>query len=67
MHGWAFSFSFINFVRGACLYNERETMPMMFGLVALPFIMLTTLCRVHILSLIISFVELKWTILLLAG
>lgn len=67
MHGWAFAFSFINFVRGACLYNERQTMTMMFGLVALPFTILTTLCRVHVLALIIAFVEPEWTTILLVG
>lgn len=67
IHGWAFAFSFINFVRGASLYNERQTMTLMFGLVALPFTMLSTLCRVHILALIVAFVEPEWTAILLVG
>jgi len=40
---------------------------MMFGLVALPFTLLTTMCRVHILALNIAFLEPEWTTILLAG
>lgn len=67
LHAWAFILSVLNFVRGACLYNERQTMTMMFGLVALPFTLLTTMCRVHILALNIAFLEPEWTTILLAG
>ena len=67
LHAWAFILSFLNFVRGACLYNERQTMTLMFGLVALPFTLLTTMCRVHILALNIAFLEPEWTTILLAG
>ena len=67
LHAWAFILSVLNFVRGACLYNERQTMTLMFGLVALPFTLLTTMCRVHILALNIAFLEPEWTTILLAG
>ena len=45
MHGLAFILSFINFVRGTCLFNERETQTLLFGIVALPMTIVTALCR----------------------
>lgn len=67
MHAPAFILSFISFVRAACLFNERETMTMLFGIVALPMTMLTTLCRVLILAIVIAFIEPEWTTILFIG
>ena len=67
MHGLAFLLSLINFIRGACLYNERETMTLLFGMIALPMTLLTSLCRIILLAIVISFVEPEWTTILLAG
>ena len=67
MHGLAFILSFINFVRGACLFNERETMTLLFGIVALPMTVVTALCRIMLLAVVIAFVEPEWTTILLIG
>ena len=67
MHGLAFILSFINFVRAASLFNERETMTLLFGIVALPMTIITSLCRILILAIVIAFVEPEWTTILLIG
>lgn len=67
MHGLAFILSFINFTRAACLFNERETMTLLFSLVALPMTLLNALCRILLLAIVIAFVEPEWTTILLAG
>jgi hypothetical protein len=67
MHGLAFVLSMINFVRGACLYNERQTMTLLFSVVALPFTVLTSLTRIILLAIVIAFVEPEWTTILLVG
>merc|ERR1712223_943803 len=67
MHGLAFALSFISFVRGACLFNERETMTLLFGLIALPMTVLTSLSRIFLLAIVITFVAPEWTAILLAG
>ena len=67
MHGLAFLLSLINFVRGACLFNERETMTLLFGLVALPMTVLTTICRIMLLAIVVAFVEPEWTTILFGG
>lgn len=67
MHGLAFVLSFVNFVRGACLFNERQTLTLLFGVVALPFTLLTSLFRVLLLAIIIAFVEPEWTTILFSG
>jgi hypothetical protein len=67
MHGLAFILSFINFVRAASLFNERETMTLLFGIVALPMTIITSLCRILLLAIVIAFVEPEWTTILLIG
>ncbi len=67
MHGVAFLLSFINVARGLCLFNERETMTMLFSVIALPMTMITALCRILLLSIVIAFIEPEWTIILLLG
>ena len=67
MHGVAFILSFINFVRAASLFNERETMTLLFGIVALPMTIITSLCRILLLAIVIAFVEPEWTTILLIG
>lgn len=66
-HSIAFLLSFINFVRGACLFNERQTMTLLFGVVALPMTMVTSLFRIILLSIVTAFVEPEWSAVLLAG
>jgi len=67
MHGLAFILSFISFLRGACLFNERETQTLLFGIVALPMIVVTAFCRILLLSIVIAFVEPEWTAILFIG
>ena len=67
MHGLAFFFSFFNFARAACLFNERLTNTMLFATVALPFTVLTSLSRVILVVIVIAFIEPEWTAILLAG
>lgn len=67
MHGLAFFFSFMNFVRAASLFNERKTYTLLFGTIALPFTILTSLSRVLILAIVIAFIDPEFTALLFIG
>lgn len=66
-HSIAFLLSFINFIRGACLYNERQTLTLLFGVVALPMTLVTSLFRIILLAIVTAFVEPEWSAVLLAG
>ena len=64
-HGLAFLLSLINFVRAACLFNERKTMTVLFGIVALPMTVVTAICRIIILAVVFTFVEPEYSMILL--
>lgn len=66
-HSIAFILSFVNFVRGACLFNERQTLTLLFGVVALPMTMITSLFRIILLAIVVAFVEPELTAILLIG
>ena len=66
-HSIAFLLSFMNFIRGACLFNERQTMTLLFGVVALPMTLITSLFRIILLAIVIAFVEPEWTAILIVG
>ena len=66
-HSIAFLLSFINFVRGACLFNERQTLTLLFGVVALPMTLLTSLFRIILLAIVCAFVEPEWIAILFVG
>ena len=65
LHGLAFLLSLINFVRAACLFNERKTMTVLFSIVALPMTVVTTICRIFILAVVFTFVEPAYSMILL--
>ena len=64
-HGLAFLLSLINFVRAVCLFNERKTMTVLFGIVALPMTVVTAICRIIILAVVFTFVEPVYSMILL--
>ena len=65
LHGLAFLLSLINFVRAACLFNERKTMTVLFSIVVLPMTVVTTICRIFILAVVLTFVEPAYSMILL--
>lgn len=67
LHGWAFIFSITNLVRASCLFNERTSSCTLFFMIALPFTLVSTLTRIMMLSVILSFVTLPIAVLLLSG
>lgn len=67
IHGVAALLSFFNIIRAASVYNERKTYTLLFVMVGYPCIHFTILCRTLALSVIVSFLNVGWTIVLFIG
>ncbi|XP_040570448.1 uncharacterized protein [Lepeophtheirus salmonis] len=60
IHGLAFLIGFLNVLRSASLFNERKTFPLLFVTAGFPFILFTTLTRILIAGLIVTFLRIEW-------
>ena len=67
IHGLAAVISFFNLMRAASVFNERTTFTLLFVLVGYPFLLFTILSRTIAVAVIACFLDVWWTIVLLAG
>ena len=67
IHGLAALMSLFNVLRAASVFNERRTFTLLFVMIGYPYLLFTVLSRLLSLGIIVSFLDIWWTITLFIG